>query len=175
MWCKHAKKEEKGKKWGRFTILPFHHLLGGCLVGCCDFSQEVALLPWIPYWGHQRVCVEGSKYPGDIVYRIFPSSIGKMSWIPESFQLHPVTQAPRLSLSGPKNVWTHLWTDLDELRLQWNVVHLKSCCLWGIFDTKFVDKYCHGFWIWLVQSLGPDEDPICCMNLEDFGMSTVGN
>jgi hypothetical protein len=49
---KEKKKKEKRKKKknrGRFNILLFHHLLGRCLVGCCGFFQEVALLHQIPF------------------------------------------------------------------------------------------------------------------------------
>ncbi len=150
--CKKRKRKRKIGKERGFNILPFHHPLERCQVGCHDFSLGGAIFHWSPCVRHWRVYIEELKYRrGRVLYRSLPSSVGAISWSLESCWLRPVVRGPKPCPSGRRNVSFPLRSCLDGLPLQRSIIHARSYCLWDIV-------LCHTYWQtspWVVNMTGP--------------------
>ncbi len=135
----------------RINILPFHHLLGWCLVGYCGCFQEIALFCEIPFRGHRFVFVGGLMCHGGVICKIPPSIANKISWNLESCQLHPVAQVPRLYLSGKKNIKSHLQASLGGL--PFSIDHRKSKILLPV--SNLLCHVCSQLLPWVLSQIGP--------------------
>ncbi len=150
MWCKHAKNKKRKRKIGKergLNSLPFHHLLEWCQVGCCDSSLGGAVFCRSPCVRCQGVYVEDLKCCRGRVYRSLPTSVGVISWSPESCRLCLIVQVPKPCPSGRRSRLSCLQACMDGLPLQWSLIPPRSYFLWDIAVLRYailIDEQAHG-------------------------------